>query len=69
MPEHSLAQLVSKIRTGGFVALLMRAMRLIINRLLESFQVGEGPTFIKHIEAGIEALNADVEHSLLLFSG
>lgn len=36
--------------------------------LIESFQTGEAPTFIKHIETGIQLLSAN-ENAILVFSG
>lgn len=36
--------------------------------LIESFQKGESPTFVKHIQAGLEALRTN-HNSILVFSG
>lgn len=39
------------------------------NWLIESFQAGETPTYVKHIEAGVKALAEAGENAILVFSG
>jgi hypothetical protein len=38
------------------------------SRLLEDFQIGEAPTFMEHVKAGVDELVGN-ERAILVFSG
>lgn len=63
-PAHLIIVCCHAIYNGGIGGSVNEA-----NWLIEPFQAGETPTYIKHVEAGVNALAEDRENAILVFSG